>query len=191
VRASRDKTRCDWAGTDPLYVAYHDTEWGVPVHDDDRHFEFLVLEGAQAGLSWITILRKREAYRKAFAGFSPRKVSRFGPDRIEALLQDPGIVRNRLKIEAAVRNARAFLSVQKEFGSFDRFVWGFVGGKPKRNAWRSIREVPPSSPEAESLSKELRARDFRFVGPTIVYAHMQACGLVNDHLVSCFRHRQV
>jgi DNA-3-methyladenine glycosylase I len=183
--------RCGWAGEDPLYVAYHDEEWGVPVHDDRRHFEFLILEGAQAGLSWITILRKREGYRKAFAGFDPERVARFRPARVEKLLQDPSIVRNRLKVESAVNNARAFLALQEELGSFDRFIWQFVDGKPRRNAWKSLAELPASTPESDAMSKELKRRGFKFVGSTICYAHMQAVGLVNDHLVDCFRYRQV
>ena len=179
--------RCDWART-PLGIAYHDHEWGVPVHDDRTLFEFLILEGAQAGLSWETILRKREAYRAAFAGFDPARVARFTPRRVERLLANPGIVRNRLKIESASSNARAFLAVQKEFGSFDRYVWGFVGGRPQRNARRTLREIPPRTAESDALSRDLRRRGFRFVGSTICYAFMQAVGLVNDHLVSCFRY---
>jgi DNA-3-methyladenine glycosylase I len=184
-------TRCEWAGSDPEMVAYHDTEWGVPVHDDPTHFEFLVLEGAQAGLSWSTILKRRAGYRKAFAGFEPAKVARFTPARVEKLLADPGIIRNRAKVEATVRNARAFLAAQEEFGSFDAYVWGFVGGAPKVNRWRRIGEVPATSKESEALSKDLRGRGFGFVGPTIVYAHMQATGLVNDHVVGCFRHAEL
>ena len=183
--------RCPWAGKDPLYVKYHDREWGLPVHDDRVQFEFLILEGAQAGLSWITILRKRENYRKAFAGFDPAKVARFGARDVRRLLGDAGIVRNRLKIEGAVRNAKAFLAVQQEFGSFDRFAWQFVGGRPKRNAWTRMKQVPPRSPESDALSKALRQRGFTFVGTTICYAHMQAVGMVNDHTVDCFRYRQV
>ncbi len=183
--------RCAWAGEDPLYIAYHDEEWGVPVHDDRRLFEFLVLEGAQAGLSWITILRKREAYRKAFARFDPRRVARFGEADVARLLADAGIVRNRLKIAAALQNARAFLEVQREMGSFGALMWSFVGGKPIQNRWRRIGEVPAKTPEAEAMSKELRRRGFSFVGPTICYAHMQAVGMVNDHLVSCFRHAEL
>ncbi len=187
MRSSR--TRCPWPGTDPLYVAYHDEEWGVPVHDDRRHLEFLVLDGAQAGLSWMTILRKRDAYRRAFLDFDPEKVARFSPSRINRLLQDPGIVRNRLKVEGAVACARAFLDVQKEFGSFDAYIWRFVGGRTKRNAWTTIREIPPFTPESVAMSKDLAGRGFRFVGPTICYAYMQAAGLVNDHLVECYRYR--
>ena len=184
-------TRCEWGGNDPEMVAYHDTEWGVPVHDDPTHFEFLVLEGAQAGLSWSTILHRRAGYRKAFAGFDPAKVARFTPARVEKLLADPGIIRNRAKVESAVRNARAFLAVAEEFGSFDAYVWGFVGGRPIVNSWRRIGQVPPTSPESEALSKDLRRRGFGFVGPTVCYAHLQATGLVNDHLVSCFRYAEL
>jgi DNA-3-methyladenine glycosylase I len=183
--------RCQWVGEDPLSVAYHDREWGLPVHDDRVQFEFLILEGAQAGLSWITILRKRESYRKAFAGFDPAAVARFGARDVRRLLGDAGIVRNRLKIEGAIRNAKAFLAVQQEFGSFDRFVWQFVGGRPKRNAWTRMGQVPPRSPESDALSKALKQRGFTFVGSTICYAHMQAVGMVNDHTVDCFRYRQV
>jgi DNA-3-methyladenine glycosylase I len=188
---SRERGRCGWAGDDALYIAYHDREWGVPVHDDRSLFEFLVLEGAQAGLSWITILRKRPAYRAAFAGFDPAAVARFDARRVRALLRDAGIVRNRAKIEAAVGNARAFLEVQKEFGSFDAYIWRFVDGRPKRNAWKTLRQIPPSTRESEAMSRDLKARGFRFVGPTICYAHMQATGMVNDHLVGCFRYREV
>ena len=187
----KPKVRCAWAGSDPLYLAYHDEEWGVPLHDDRALFELLNLEGAQAGLSWITILRKRPAYRKAFAGFEPRKVARFDRARIALLLRDPGIVRNRLKVEGTVKNARAFLEVVKEHGSFDRYLWGFVGGKPIKNRWREQRDVPAETEEARVLGKDLKRRGFTFVGPTICYAFMQAAGLVNDHLVTCYRHRQV
>jgi DNA-3-methyladenine glycosylase I len=172
-------------------VAYHDTEWGVPVHDESTHFEFLLLEGAQAGLSWSTILHRRAGYRKAFAGFDVAKVARFTPAKVEKLLTDPGIIRNRAKVESAVRNARAFLEVTKEFGSFDAYVWGFVGGRPVVNKWRRIGQVPATSPESEALSKDLRRRGFSFVGPTVCYAHLQATGLVNDHLVSCFRYAEL
>jgi DNA-3-methyladenine glycosylase I len=189
--SGRPRTRCAWAGTDPLSVAYHDEEWGVPLHDERRLFEMLILEGAQAGLSWITILRKREAYRRAFDGFDPEKVARYREPRIERLLQDPGIVRNRLKVEGAVRNARAFLDVQREFGSFDRYIWQFVGGRPRRNAWRSMQEIPASTPESDAMSRDLKRRGFTFVGSTICYAFMQATGLVNDHLVDCYRYAKV
>ncbi|MBZ0145686.1 MAG: DNA-3-methyladenine glycosylase I [Rhodocyclales bacterium] len=183
--------RCGWCGTDPLYVAYHDTEWGVPVHDDRMLFEFLILEGAQAGLSWITILKKREAYRRAFAGFDAGKVARFGPRQVERLLADAGIVRNRLKIEAAINNARHFLAVQEEFGSFDEYVWRFVDGRPIVNRRKTLKQVPASTPESDALSRDLKARGFKFVGSTICYAHMQATGMVNDHLTGCFRHAEV
>jgi len=185
------KTRCAWVGDDPLYVAYHDREWGVPVHDDWRLFEFLVLEGAQAGLSWLTILRKRENYRRAFAGFDPEKVAAFRAAAVRRLLADPGIVRNRLKVLGAIQNAKAFLAVQEELGSFDRFMWQFVGGRPKRNAWTSVKEIPPRTAESDTLSRELRTRGFTFVGSTICYAHMQAVGMVNDHTVDCFRYREL
>ncbi|HEY6872087.1 MAG TPA: DNA-3-methyladenine glycosylase I [Geobacteraceae bacterium] len=183
--------RCAWAGSDPLYLAYHDREWGVPVHDDRLLFEFLTLEGAQAGLSWITILRKREAYRAAFAGFDPEAVARFDAAKVAALLADPGIVRNRLKVESAVTNAQAFLKVREEFGTFDAYMWGFVEGRPIRNAWKSMAEIPASTPLSDALSKDLKRRGFRFVGSTICYAHMQAVGMVNDHVVDCFRWREV
>lgn len=184
--------RCQWAaGGGPLYLAYHDTEWGVPLHDDRALFEFLVLEGAQAGLSWSTILNKREGYRRAFAGFDPQKVARFTPARIEKLLLDPGIVRNRLKVESAVTNARAFLAVQEAFGSFDAYIWRFTGGQPIQNAWKSMKQVPASTRESDAMSKDLKKRGFRFVGSTIMYAHMQATGMVNDHTTDCFRWKQL
>jgi DNA-3-methyladenine glycosylase I len=189
--AARTRTRCEWSGTDPVYVSYHDEEWGVPVHDDTRLFEFLVLEGAQAGLSWITILKKRDAYRRAFAGFTPEKVARFTPQRVEKLLQDPGIVRNRLKIESALRNARAFLAVQEAFGSFDAYQWRFVEGRPLVNRHRGMRDIPARTPLSDAFSKDLKQRGFTFVGSTIVYAHMQAVGMVNDHVVDCFRHAEL
>jgi DNA-3-methyladenine glycosylase I len=182
--------RCGWCGSDPLYVAYHDSEWGVPVHDDRLLFEFLVLEGAQAGLSWITILRKREAYREAFARFDPAKVALFDGRKVRSFA-NAGIVRNRQKIEAAIGNARAFLAVQDEFGSFDSYVCRFVDGRPRTNRFRSLGEVPPKTAEAEALSRDLVERGFRFVGPTICYAHMQATGMVNDHVVGCFRHKEI
>ena len=183
-------TRCRWAKT-PLGVAYHDAEWGVPVHDDRTLFEFITLEGAQAGLSWETILRKREAYRRAFVDFDPRRVARFTPARIERLLQDPGIVRNRLKVDSTVRNAKVFLGVQREFGSFDAYLWGFVGGAPRVNRWRTLRQVPARTRESDALSRDMLARGFRFFGSTICYAFMQAVGIVNDHTIDCFRHRLV
>ena len=172
-------------------VAYHDEEWGVPLHDDRRHFEFLVLDGAQAGLSWQTILRKRESYRRAFAGFDPVKVARFGAEDVERLLGDAGIVRNRQKIHSAIANAKAFLELQQEYGSFDEFVWRFVGDAPKVNRWRRMSEIPAKTAESEAMSRELKRRGMNFVGPTICYAYMQAAGMVNDHVISCFRHEEV
>lgn len=182
--------RCAWAGHDPLYIRYHDSEWGVPVADARTLFEFLILEGAQAGLSWITILRKREAYRAAFDGFDPARVARYDRRRMARLLRDPGIVRNRLKIEAAVANARAFLAVQDEFGSFDRYVWRFVGGRPQVNRPATLAQVPARTPASDALSKDLQQRGFRFVGSTICYAFMQAVGMVDDHTRDCFRARR-
>jgi DNA-3-methyladenine glycosylase I len=182
--------RCPWAKTD-LYVKYHDAEWGVPVHDDRLLFEFLVLEGAQAGLSWETILKKRENYRQAFDNFDPDLVARYGQKERVRLLADAGIVRNRLKIEAAVQNAKAFLAVRDEFGSFDEYIWGFVGNEPKQNSWKSGKEVPAQTPESDAMSKDLKRRGFKFVGSTICYAFMQAVGMVNDHLVDCFRHEEL
>jgi len=181
-----DVTRCSWAKT-PLSIAYHDQEWGVPVHDDTVFFEFITLEGAQAGLSWETILKKRDAYREAFAGFDASRVARFTPARVEALLDNPGIVRNRLKVESTIRNAKAFLAVQKEFGSFDAYVWRFVGGSPRINAPRRLEQLQPRTPESDALSRDLLSRGFKFVGSTICYAFMQATGLVNDHTLECFR----
>lgn len=187
-----EQRRCGWAGlTDPLYRAYHDEEWGVPVHDDRVIFEFLVLEGAQAGLSWGTILRRREGYRRAFENFDPRRVARFNPRKVRQLMGDPGIIRNRLKVSSAIQNAKAFLEVQNEFGSFDSYAWRFVGGKTKLNGWRALGEIPAKTPESEAMSRDLIGRGFSFVGPTICYAHMQATGMVNDHLVSCFRYREL
>ena len=183
--------RCPWCGTDPLYVAYHDREWGVPVRDDRRLFEFLVLESAQAGLSWLTILRKRENYRRAFHDFDAEKVARMGSADIEALLADPGIVRNRRKIEAAIGNARALLRIREERGSFWPYLWDFVDDVPIRNTWRTLAEIPASTPLADQISRDMKARGFRFLGPTILYAHMQATGMVNDHLVDCFRWSEV
>ena len=212
-------TRCSWGSMDPLMQRYHDEEWGVPVHDDRKHFEFLVLEGAQAGLSWRTVLHKREAYRKAYAQFDPQRVARFGPRDIRRLLSDTGIIpppvarpeagslrdpgrlrrpatgggiiRNRLKIEWSVRNAGVFLAIQEAFGSFDAYIWRFVGGRPTRNRWRRLKELPACTPESDALSRDLKQRGMAFVGSTIIYAHMQAAGLVNDHLVHCFRHREL
>jgi len=186
------RVRCEWAPLrDPLYLAYHDEEWGVPSRDDDHLFELLVLEGAQAGLSWATILRKREGYRRAFAGFDAEAVARFGPADVERLLADPGIVRNRLKIESAVANARATLAVREEHGSLAAYLWSFVGGEPIVTGWQSLGEIPAETAESKAMSKDLKRRGFRFVGPTVCYAFMQAAGLVNDHVVSCFRHGEV
>lgn len=182
--------RCPWAMKTPEERNYHDREWGTPVHDDRRLFEFLILESAQAGLSWLTILRKREHYRRAFDGFDPKIVADYDGERIQALVNNPGIVRNRRKVEAAVCNAHAFLAVQREYGSFDKYLWRFVGGEAKRNAWRELKDVPAKTPEADALSKDLRHRGFKFVGPTICYAFMQAVGMVNDHIVDCFRWRE-
>jgi DNA-3-methyladenine glycosylase I len=186
------KKRCDWVPLDnPLYVTYHDEEWGVPVHDDRLLFEFLILEGAQAGLSWLTILRKRENYRKAFDHFDPQKVALYDEEKIEELMQNSGIIRNRRKIEAAVHNAKVFLEIQEEFGSFDRFIWKFVDGKPIINRWKSDKEIPAGTPESDIMSKELKKRGFKFVGSTICYAHMQATGMVNDHTIDCFRYEEI
>ena len=184
-------TRCVWTRTDPLMIRYHDTEWGVPLHDDRKMYEFLVLEGMQAGLSWLTILRKRENFRKAFRGFDPAIVAKFGSREMNRLLSDAGIIRNRQKLEAAIVNAQKFLIVQKEFGSFDRYIWAFVGGKPIQNRFKTEAEIPASSQESDQLSKDMKQRGFKFVGSTILYAHMQATGMVNDHLVSCFRYRSL
>ncbi len=183
--------RCDWCTSNSLYQAYHDEEWGVPAHDERRLFEMLVLEGAQAGLSWLTILKKREAYRKAFDGFDVQTVAGYGPQQIQRLLNDAGIVRNRLKIESAVRNARAFLDVQSEFGSFDTFIWQFVDSKPKQNAWTSLSQIPARTEESDAMSRELKKRGFNFVGSTICYAYMQTIGMVNDHVTDCFRYDEV
>jgi DNA-3-methyladenine glycosylase I len=182
--------RCPWAGREPN-LGYHDREWGVPVHDDRRLFEFLVLEGAQAGLSWETVLRKREHYRRAMDGLDPEKVARYGARKIRTLLADPGLIRNRLKMASAVGNARAFLAVQEEFGSFDAYLWRFVGDRPRTNRWRDHREIPAATPESDALSRDLKRRGFRFVGSTICYAFMQAVGMVNDHLVTCYRHPEI
>ncbi len=185
------KTRCEWAGSDPLYIDYHDREWGVPEHDDRKLFEMLILEGAQAGLSWITILRKRENYRTAFDDFDAEKIASYDDPKISALLADEGIVRNRLKVNAAVQNARAFLQVQEQYGSFDNYVWQFVHGKPQKNTFSSLRELPAQTAESQAMSRDLLQHGFKFVGPTICYAFMQAVGMVNDHIVSCFRYDEV
>jgi len=187
---AKKMTRCKWAdGVSPNYVEYHDEEWGVPVYDDNVQFEFLILEGAQAGLSWSTILNKRDGYRDAFADFDVQKVARFTKKRVEKLLQNPAIVRNRLKVESTITNAKAFLAVQKEFGSFSTYIWDFVDGKPLQNRYKQVADIPATSRESDALSKDLKKRGFRFVGSTIMYAHMQATGLVNDHVVGCFRHK--
>jgi len=186
-----NKKRCAWVGTDPLYIHYHDEEWGVPVHNDKILFEFLVLESAQAGLSWATVLKKRQNYRRVFADFDASKVAAFTEEDVEALLLDAGIIRNRLKVTAAINNAQRFLEVQKEYGSFARYQWHFVGGTPKCNAWRHGSEIPAITPESELFSKDLKKRGFRFLGPTTIYAHMQATGMVNDHTTDCFRYREL
>jgi DNA-3-methyladenine glycosylase I len=183
------KQRCLWASSDPLYILYHDHEWGVPVHDDRKLFEMLILEGAQAGLSWITILKKREHYRKAFDNFDAKKIVRYRQKKVRQLLSNDGIVRNRLKIEAAIQNAAAFLAIQKEFGSFDKYIWQFVGGRQKVNRWKSLHDIPPTTSESDAMSKDLKQRGFKFLGSTICYAFMQATGMVNDHVSGCFRHR--
>ena len=188
MKAKSSKTRCQWVESgNELYEAYHDQEWGVPVHDDRKHFEFLILEGAQAGLSWLTILKKREGYRNAFANFDPEKVAKFDAKKVAELLKNEGIVRNRLKIESVINNAKCFLAVQKEFGSFDQYIWQFVGGKPIQNRHRTLKDIAPSTNESVALSKDLKKRGFKFVGPTVMYAHMQATGLVDDHMVGCHR----
>lgn len=186
------RKRCDWVeDTFPEYITYHDEEWGIPVHDDRTHFEFLILEGAQAGLSWSTILKRREGYRKAFANFDPSKVAQFDEAKIQELLQDEGIIRNKLKVRSSVTNAQLFLDIQEEFGSFDTYIWEFVGGEPIVNHWKSMKEVPATTKESDALSKDLKKRGFKFTGSTIMYAHMQACGLVMDHTVDCFRYREL
>ena len=185
------KTRCSWAGTDPVYIRYHDTEWGVPVHDDRRLFEFLILEGAQAGLSWLTILKKRPNYIRAFDNFNPHKVACYSARKIKELTSDAGIIRNRLKIEAAIQNAGSLLAVQQEFGSFDKYIWQFVGGKTLKNRWNSVAEIPAQTEASAAMSSDLKRRGFKFVGPTICYAFMQAVGLVNDHTVDCHRYEEV
>jgi DNA-3-methyladenine glycosylase I len=189
---NRTPKRCAWVTEGkPLLVRYHDHEWGVPVHDDRKHYEFLVLEGAQSGLSWSIVLNKREGYRRAFSDFDPAKVGKYTKKRIEELVLDPAIIRNWMKIESAVRNAKAFLAIQEEFGSFDAFAWRFVGGRPKANRWKTMQEIPATSPESDAFSKDLKRRGFSFVGSTVIYAHMQATGMVNDHTVDCFRYREI
>lgn len=186
-----EKTRCKWAGTDPLYLKYHDEEWGVPVYDDQKLFEFLVLETFQAGLSWITILRKRENFRKAFDQFDYQKISIYGEEKYEGLMQDSGIIRNKLKIRATIGNAIAFIKIQKEFGSFSKYMWSFTDGKPIQNNFKTMAELPAATPLSEKISKDLKKREFKFVGLTVVYAHMQATGMVNDHVMGCFRHKEL
>jgi DNA-3-methyladenine glycosylase I len=186
-----EKNRCGWATSDPLYISYHDNEWGVPVFDDRLLFEFLILEGAQAGLSWLTVLKKRKNYRLAYEGFEPEKVARFNEAKIEELLTNPGIIRNRLKIRSSVKNASLYVKIQKEFGSFAKYSWNFVGGRQRINRFKELSEIPASTPESEALSKDLKKRGFNFVGPTIMYAHMQAIGMVNDHTIDCFRYKEV
>jgi DNA-3-methyladenine glycosylase I len=183
--------RCPWAEKDPLYIQYHDEEWGMPVHEDRTHFEFLVLESAQAGLSWLTILRRREAYRAAYEGFDPALVARFDAEKVELLLSDGGIIKNRNKIESSVHNARLFVELQRDFGSFDSYLWGFVGGRPVQNRWESVGQIPAWTGLSERIADDLRKRGFRFIGPTILYSHLQAVGVVNDHLVSCFRYQEI
>jgi DNA-3-methyladenine glycosylase I len=185
------KNRCGWATSDPLYIEYHDQEWGVPVYDDQKLFEFLILEGAQAGLSWITILRKRENFRKAFDRFNPQKIAKYDQKKVKELMTNAGIIRNQLKIQAAIENAKFFLQIQKEFGSFQKYLWQFVDGLPIQNSWSTLKEIPARTPESDEMSKDLKKKGFKFVGSTICYAQMQACGLVNDHLKSCFRYRQI
>ena len=185
------KTRCSWAGSDPLYINYHDTEWGVPVHDDYKWFEFLILEGAQAGLSWLTILKKRQNYRKAFNNFNAAEIAAYDSAKVQALLSNSGIIRNKLKIEAAIQNASSFLAIRQEFGSFDQYVWQFVGGKTLKNRWESVQDIPARTKESAAMSRDLKQRGFKFVGPTICYAFMQATGLVNDHIVGCFRYHEI
>jgi len=186
-----DKTRCDWSTKDPLYIAYHDNEWGVPLHDEQQLFEFLILETFQAGLSWITVLRKRENFRKAFDQFDYKKVALYDEVKIQELLQDKGIIRNKLKVRSAVSNAQAFMEIQKEFGSFDKYIWGFVGAKPIQNNRKTMSELPATTEISDKLSKDLKKRDFKFVGSTVIYAHMQATGMVNDHVLDCFRYKEV
>ena len=185
------KNRCEWCGGEPIYVDYHDKEWGVPVHDDRLHFEMIILDGAQAGLSWITILKRRDSYREAFNNFNPEKLARFSDKKIEKLLQNPGIIRNKLKVHSAVKNAKAFLEIQKEFGSFDKYIWQFTGNGTIHNSWQEMKEIPAKTPESDTMSKDLKKRGFSFVGSTICYAYMQAAGMVNDHVTDCFRYEEV
>lgn len=189
--SEKDLLRCEWAGVEPIYIAYHDDEWGVPVHEERKLFEMLILEGAQAGLSWSTILNKRENYRSAFDNFDPEIVAGYDDSKVDVLLADPGIVRNRLKVKSAIHNAQSFMEVQTEFGSFEAYIWGFVNGKPIINAWKNLSELPAKTPESEAMSKDLKKRGFNFVGPTICYAFMQSIGMVNDHVVNCFRYAEL
>ena len=191
MRAPKPLNRCAWGNSDPIYISYHDEEWGVPLHDDRMLFEFLCLDGAQAGLSWLTILKKRDNYRKAFDHFDARKIARYDEEKVGALLADSSIVRNRLKVKAFIQNAGSFLAVKKEFGTFDRYIWGFVGGRPKKNRWKTLQDIPARTLESDAMSKDLKGRGFTFVGSTICYAFMQAAGMVNDHLVSCFRYKEL
>lgn len=186
-----NKIRCSWCGNDPLYMSYHDTEWGVPVYDDDKLFEFLILETFQAGLSWITILRKRENFRVAFDDFNYKKIAKYGDEKYEELLHNEGIIRNKLKIKATISNAVAFMKIQKEFGSFSKYIWNFTNGKPIKNKWKSMSELPSKTPLSDTISKDLKKRGFKFVGSTVIYAHMQATGMINDHIESCFRYEKV
>lgn len=186
-----NKKRCSWSGNDPLYMSYHDEEWGVPVYDDEKLFEFLILETFQAGLSWITVLRKRENFRKAFDNFNYQKIARYGDNKFDELINDPGIIRNKLKIKATISNALSFIEIQREFGSFSKYIWGFVDHKPINNKWKSLNEIPATTELSDKLSKDLKKRGFKFVGPTVIYAHMQATGMVNDHVIDCFRYEEV
>ncbi len=186
-----DKKRCQWPGNDDLYIKYHDKEWGVPIHNDRKLFEFLILEGAQAGLSWITVLKKRQAYRAAFDRFDFNKVARYNETKVKQLLNNPGIIRNNLKIRSAIRNARAFIEIRKEFGTFNKYIWQFVAGKPIQNHWKGLQQIPAKTDLSDQISKDLKKRGFNFVGSTIVYAHMQATGMVNDHIVDCFRYKEI
>lgn len=186
-----NRIRCSWSGKDPLYIAYHDTEWGVPVYEDAKLFEFLILETFQAGLSWITVLKKRENFRKAFDNFNYKKIARYNEKKFDELIQDIGIIRNKLKIRATISNAHSFMEVQKEFGSFSKYIWSFTKGKPIKNRWKSLDEIPATTPLADLISKDLKKRGFKFVGPTVIYAHMQATGMVNDHITSCYRYHEV
>jgi len=191
MEKDKEKTRCSWCGTDPLYLAYHDTEWGVPVYDDAKLFEFLILETFQAGLSWITVLRKRENFRKAFDNFNYQKIALYDENKYESLLQDAGIIRNKLKIKATISNAKAFMIIQKEFGTFSKYIWGFTNGKPLVNSFESLNDIPAKTVLSDTLSKDLKKRGFKFVGSTVIYAHMQATGMVNDHIKSCFRYKEI